>query len=129
MLALSGGVLYYLSAVVATGEFASIEGPSTNDLRARERRIALVSYATGAVVICTAGALNPRGFIFVLISAAAATLGGASGLLWMMCLLRSPRVDRPNRRELSLPCSWGWIVAATVAVVVYVVVLGPGIRF
>ena len=129
VLALAGGALYFLSAMVAVAEFGRIAGVPSEARVARASRIALVSYLTGAVVICAAGILNPQGFIFVLISAAASSLGGASGLLWMMQMLRSPRFKRLDSVELALPRSWGWIVAAAVVLVVYVVVLGPGIRF
>ena len=129
LLALAGAALYLLSAIVAAAEFGRIAGPPSEALVARASRIALVSYLTGAVVICAAGILNPQGFIFVLISAVASTLGGASGLLWMMRMLRSPRFGRPDSAELALPRSWGWIVMAAVALLIYVVVLGPGIRF
>jgi hypothetical protein len=129
LLAMSGAVLYMLSAVVAVAEFGRFAGPSGAALVARASRIALISYVTGAVVICAAGILNPQGFIFVLISAASSTLGGASGLLWMMRMLRGPRVSRANSAELMLPRSWGWIVTAGVALLAYVVILGPGIKF
>jgi len=49
--------------------------------------------------------------------------------LWMMQMLRSPRFSRPDSAELALPRSWGWIVTAAVVLLVYVVVLGPGIQF
>ena len=129
LLALAGAALYLLSAIVAAAEFGRIAGPPGDTLVPRARRIALVSYLTGAVVICAAGILNPQGFIFVLISAVASTLGGASGLLWMMRMLQSPRFSRPDSAELALPRSWGWIVAAAVALLIYVAVLGPGIQF
>ena len=129
LLALTGAALYLLSAIVAAAEFGRIAGPPSDTLVPRASRIALVSYLTGAVVICAAGILNPQGFIFVLISAVASTLGGASGLLWMMRMLRSPRFSRPDSAELALPRSWGWIVAAAVALLMYVAVLGPGIQF
>ena len=129
LLALAGAALYLLSAIVAVAEFGRIAGPPGEALVSRASRIALISYLTGAVVICTAGILNPQGFIFVLISAGASTLGGASGLLWMMRMPRSPRFNRPDSAELALPRNWGWIVAAAVALLIYVVVLGPGIQF
>ena len=129
LLALAGAALYFLSAIVAVAEFGRIAGAPGDARVARASRIALVSYLTGAVVICAAGILNPQGFIFVLISAAPSTLGGASGLLWMMRLLRSPRFSQPDSAELAMPRSWGWIVASALVLVAYVVVLGPGIRF
>jgi hypothetical protein len=129
LLALAGAGLYFLSVIVAVAEFGRIAGAPGDARVARASRITLVSYLTGAVVVCAAGILNPQGFIFVLISAAASTLGGASGLLWMMNFLRDPRSGRPDSAELVLPRSWGWIAAAAVVLGVYVVVLGPGIRF
>ena len=129
LLALTGAALYLLSAIVAVAEFGRIAGPPGEALVARASRITLVSYLTGAVVICAAGILNPQGFIFVLISAAASTLGGASGLLWMVRRLWSPHFSRPGSVELALPRRWGWIVASAAVLLVYVVVLGPGIRF
>jgi hypothetical protein len=129
VLAVAGAALYLVSALVAVAEFGRNAGGADDAHVARAGRITTISYVTGAVVICAAGILNPQGFIFVLISAAASTLGGASGLLWMMQFLRNPRFGRPDAAELALPRSWGWIVAAALVLVVYVVVLGPGIRF
>jgi hypothetical protein len=53
------------------------------------RRTAWTSYWTGALVYLGIGAFNPHGWIILLTSALASSMGGTSGLLWMM-----QRIDR-----------------------------------
>lgn len=90
-----------------------------------------VAYFTGGILICTAGAFNPRGAILILISAAASTFGGSSGLLWATQWLKSQSmvplgsVERP----IVIQRSWVWTVVAVVTTIIFVVVLGPSIRF
>src|SRR5438552_549746 len=54
VLALAGAALYFVSAMVAVAEFGRIAGVPSEARVARASRIALVSYLTGAVVICAA---------------------------------------------------------------------------
>jgi hypothetical protein len=70
---------------------------------------------------------NPVGLILVAISAAAASFGGSSGLAWMWQMLRS----KPAGEELPEPIerSRGWMIAALVAAIIFIGVLGPGVRF
>ena len=88
-------------------------------------RIAWTSYFTGAVLYIAIGLLNPHGFIIVAISAAASSLGGTSGLLWMMEWL-----DRRKRVEsgLMIQRSWRWIALGVIVTIVYAAILGPTIR-
>ena len=70
--------------------------------------------------------LNPLGMKIVLISAAAASLGGTSLLAWYPAIPRPPSAyatDTPLGITLSIP----WIVSAAIAMVFFVLVLGPGI--
>lgn len=89
-----------------------------------------VAYFTGGILMCIAGAFNPRGAILILISAAASTFGGSSGLLWATQWLKSQSmvplgsVERP----IMIQRSWVWTVLAAVTTIVFLVVLGPGIR-
>jgi hypothetical protein len=64
---------------------------------------AVLSYASGAVLYCLAGALNPTGPRLLLISAAAASLGDTSGLWWGTILFAERPVGRSTtRRPASL---------------------------
>lgn len=66
----------------------------------------------------------------MLISAAAASFGGTSGLAWMAQLLRDERRFAAHESEaLGLPRSTGWLAAGAVVALLFVFVLGPGIRF
>jgi len=93
---------------------------------ARAQTLALGSYLSGASMAVLVGLLNPHGMVIVLTSAAASTLGGTSGLAWMMQLLkREPRTDLPL---LGVARDWRWIGAALLVVAVYAGVLGPSLR-
>src|SRR6266478_762209 len=78
---------------------------------------------------CIAGALNPAGMYLVALSAAAATFGGTSGLVWMHNWLKDtkaiPLGSEPEPPPLyrSYPC----LVAAAFDAALFVVVLGPGV--
>jgi hypothetical protein len=93
---------------------------------ARARRLSLLPYFTGAATLIAAGLLNPLGMKIVLISAAAASLGGTSLLAWYPATPRAPSsqtIDPP----LGITRSFPWISAAALAIALYVLVLGPGI--
>jgi hypothetical protein len=94
---------------------------------ARARHLAVPSYWAGGVLYCTSSLFNPVGPSLLLISAAAASFGGASGLLWFHKWLLGDRfplssdlVDLDRRRV--------WLVAGALVAIVFVGVLGPGIR-
>jgi hypothetical protein len=81
--------------------------------------------------MCIAGALNPRGAILILISAAASTFGGTSGLLWATKWLKSKSIVPlgAEGNPIVIQRSWPWSVLAAVATLFFIVVLGPSIRF
>jgi hypothetical protein len=88
-----------------------------------------VPYLAGGILNCRAGALNPVTPLLILISAAAGSFGGHSGLTWMWTLLHGPRIPS---RELQMPeveRSPGWVIAAVVLAIVFVAGLGPGVKF
>jgi hypothetical protein len=102
-----------------------VGGAGTARIRAA-RGIALISYLTGAAVYLAIGLLNPHGLLIVAVSALPASLGGTSGLLWMMLgLAREPPVPGSG---LYFARSWGWIVVASVITLGYAVFLGPTSR-
>jgi hypothetical protein len=95
---------------------------------ARVRTLTLLPYLVGGATFVLAGVLNPLGWIYVLISAAAASFGGTSLLAWYPILwARRTPVGAPQV-PLGVPRSRGWLIAAAIALILFVGVLGPGVR-
>ena len=129
-LIVSGAVLYFIVAPrVIMPWLAPFLPAEPNERRARVLTLTLLPYLVGGATFVLAGVLNPLGWIYVLISAVAASFGGTSLLAWypMLWAKRTPvtSVEVP----LGVPGSPGWLVAAAIALVVFVGVLGPGVRF
>ena len=95
----------------------------------RARQLTLVPYLTAGILSCAAGALNPVGPLLILISAAAASFGGNSGLAWMWNLLYGPRIPSSEFQMPEIERSRGWIIAAVVLAIGFIMGLGPGLRF
>ncbi|HJW95088.1 MAG TPA: hypothetical protein VJ901_15845 [Thermoanaerobaculia bacterium] len=109
ILAVIGGGLYYLAARYTARMFNA-------------RRLNLIAYFTGGILYCVSGLFNPHGPLLIAISAAAASFGGTSGLIWMVDFMR-------GGEEAAIERSYAWIASAAVVAVVFVGVLGPAIRF
>lgn len=95
----------------------------------RARQLTVLPYLAGGVLSCAAGALNPVGPILILVSAAAASFGGHSGMAWMWTLLRGPRIRSSELPMHEIERSRAWMMAAAVLAIVFIVVLGPGVTF
>lgn len=128
-LTLLGAASYGLFMWIALLEMRPFLPPAGPERWKRARRLSLVSYFTDGILACIAGLFNPVGMILVAISAAAASFGGASGLYWMWNWLKGPRISGGSFEMPPLTRSRGWIVAASILAVVFIVVLGPGLRF
>jgi hypothetical protein len=90
-------------------------------------RYTLVSYiAIGALAI-SGGIFEPGGVFVVLISAAAASLGGMSALAWGPQMLHDRRLGEPPEEPLQVARDARWIIAAALVTIVWVTVLGPGL--
>lgn len=94
----------------------------------RARQLALTPYLTGGILSCVAGALNPVGPLLILISAAAASFGGHSGLAWMWTLLKSPRIPSSEFQMPEIERSLAWMIAAVVLAIGFIAGLGPGVK-
>lgn len=93
-------------------------------------RLTVVPYIAGGMLYVTAGLLNPESPWLVLISAAAASFGGASALAWMAQLLRNRERYPPGAAPAeSIARSWPWLFAGAIVALFFIAVLGPGIRF
>ena len=128
-LAAVGTAAYMFVAVpVALRGLEPFLGAAEPPRLARARRLTLPAYLAGGTLYVTAGLLNPESPMLVLISAAAASFGGASALAWMTQLLRDRRRVPPAASDpLGIGRSWPWIVAAGLVAAFFIGVLGPGI--
>lgn len=95
---------------------------------ARARRLAVPSYLAGGVLYCASGLFNPVGPLLLFISAAAASFGGASGFLWFYAWLNSERIPMSSA-PIDLQRSNGWLAVGALTAILFVFVLGPGVRF
>jgi hypothetical protein len=115
------GLLAYWSVAIWSARLLGrrLAGGGEPRLR-RANRITRVSYFTGGVVYLAIGVFNPHGLPIMFESVLPASLGGTSGLLWMMDTLRGqPPGTGP---DLTLSRSLGWIVIAAVIVAAYALV-------
>jgi hypothetical protein len=125
-LVVAGGWLYFVVAPqLLMPPLDPFLGRDPEGRVARARRLSLIPYLTGGCTLIAAGLLNPLGMKIVLISAAAASFGGTSLLAWYPAIPRAPLVS--TDAPLDLPRSVAWIVAATIAMAIFVLVLGRGI--
>jgi hypothetical protein len=88
-----------------------------------------VPYLIAGALSCVAGALNPVGPLLILISAAASSFGGHSGLAWMWNLLLGPRIANSEFQMPEMKRDAGWIIAAVVLAIGFIAGLGPGVSF
>jgi hypothetical protein len=95
----------------------------------RARHLTLAPYLTSGLLSCTAGALNPVSPLLILLSAAAASFGGHSGLAWMWTLLHGPRVPSSELQVPEIERNRGWMIGAAVLAIAFIAGLGPGVKF
>jgi len=129
-LTLLGGWLYFVVAPrLFMPEFEPFLGRERPAREARARTLTLLPYVVGGATYVLAGALNPHGWRLVLISAAAASFGGTSLLAWYPALWAKKAAAETAPPPLEIHRSITWCVTAAIVLVLYVAVLGPGIRF
>lgn len=124
-MAVLGGALYFLLARRSGHWLGALVGSDDLSMR-RSRRLSVPAYVAGGLLFCLSGLFNPVGPVLIAISAAAASFGGASGLLW---LTQFTRGSTRSAAPAELDRSYAWIVAGCIAAVIFVGILGPGIHF
>ncbi|PYQ28455.1 MAG: hypothetical protein DMF57_17560 [Acidobacteria bacterium] len=125
-LALAGGILYYVFARTAARWLRPLVG-SDEAAATRARGLAVPSYIAGGALFCISGLFNPVSPMLIGISAAAASLGGTSGLLWLTQFVRGGQ--DASITPVSISRSIAWIVGALIVAIVFIGVLGASIRF
>ena len=81
-LSVFGAALNFLLARQSAQWLGSLAGSGELSM-SRSKRLTVPAYLAGGLLYCLAGLFNPVGPVLIAISAAAASFGGASGLLWL----------------------------------------------
>jgi len=124
-MAVLGGAVYFLLARQSGQWLGAFVGSDDLSMR-RSRLLSVPGYVAGGLLFCLSGLFYPVGPVLIAISAAAASFGGASGLLW---LIQFTRGNKRSAEPAELGRSYAWIVAGCIASVIFVGILGPGIHF
>jgi hypothetical protein len=127
--ALGIGTYFFLFVPLSLRELRPFVGKDEKIRVRRARQLTVTPYLAAGVLACIAGALNPVGPLLILISAAAASLGGNSGLAWMWTLLYGTRIPSSEFQMPEIKRSRRWIIAAVVLAIGFIAALGPGVKF
>lgn len=119
---------FFLFVPLSLRELRPFLGKDTKIRVWRARQLTLVPYLTSGILSCAAGAFNPVGPLLILISAAAASFGGHSGLAWMWTLLKNPRILNSKFQMPEIGRSLVWIIIAVVLAIGFIAGLGPGVE-
>jgi len=113
----------------AIAPFAGNAGRPTGGMsdQARLTRITLIPYIAAIILACLAGARNPDGWRTML-TAGLPAAAAAFGLTQMDHVLGSEWKKDSQEFTGPLQRSFLWIIAAVVVLILFVGVLGPGIR-
>jgi hypothetical protein len=129
-LTIFGALAYLLAARISLRELRPLIGSNKQHRYRRALRLSVIPYFAGGILMCIAGALNPKGMILILFSAAASTFGGTSGLMWTTNWLNRGTLIPygPPAEPLPIPKSWPLVVAASAIAIAFVGILGPSVR-
>ncbi len=122
-LALFGALLYYGSMHAVASSGALFLGRAGSGL-ARGRRLTLAPYLASGVVACAAALRSPLGQSYVWV-AVAASFGAGLGLLAIHDWGTSSA--QPESEPL-LTRGFGWIAASAIVDLLFVIVVGPGLK-
>ncbi len=129
-LTILGAVTYVLAARIGLMELRPLIGSDKEGRYRRAVRLSAIPYFAGGILMCIAGALNPKGMLLILISAAASTFGGTSGLLWTTDWLNRGTIIPygPAVEPVPIQRSWPLIATAGVLAIAFVAIMGPSVR-
>ena len=129
MLAIAGSAAYFILAPkLLMPSFAHFLNKG-EDLGKQVKVLMLLPYLVGGTTYVIAGLFNPYGLQLVLISAAAASFGGTSLLAWYPADKRVVPLGDADGTPFVLARSMPWLAVAAFTLVVFIGVLGPGIKF
>ena len=127
VLVIAGTACYRAAMKLVAAEMRGIADLSREGEAARLRRLALVSYVAGGAIACAGAIFDPRGPMEMLNSGATISFLAALGLL------RAPAIflGRPSPMAAQgrvVARSAGWIGVAAAASIIFVALLGRGVR-
>lgn len=126
-LAIFGLIAYYLVIRVAITKMDTFLGGEGMERVRRAQSLSLISYLSGGIIAFLIGMLNPHGIFIVLAASIASSMGGTSGMAWMMQLLDRKKVT--GEEPFVLERTWAWIAISVVFVGLYAIFFGPTIYF
>jgi hypothetical protein len=126
--AIAGALLYfYVAPKLLWPGIAPFIGQGS-EREARARRLTLLPYLVGGCTSVASGVFNPLGVKIVLISSVAASFGGTSLLAWFFGMWAA-RQHSGAPPTLGIARNRGWLVAAVIALAIFVGVFGRGVTF
>ncbi|HEX3471251.1 MAG TPA: hypothetical protein VHT28_08710 [Silvibacterium sp.] len=125
LLVVVGMAAYYGAMLVVGTSLVRYLGVAISN-RVRFRRLTVLPYVAALVLEAVAAIRNPVGIRLVFESALAATAGANCGLLFMQYYL--PKATAPGPNSQLIQRSYVWIVVAFGLAMVFILILGPGIR-
>lgn len=130
ILTVVGTGLYTFFVWLALMELGKMIGGGEEDQISRAVKLGLISYGTAVFVVLGAGLFNPFGMLsLAVVAGLIGIVAGMSPLLWMMQWFRAKMFVKVPGKALTIQRQWHWILAATVVVLLYVVVLGRTLYF
>jgi hypothetical protein len=125
MLIVVGMAAYYGAMRIVAASLVRYLGVSPSE-RTRFRRLTWIPYFAAILIELIAGLRNPLGLPLVFESALPATAGANCALLFLVYYVPRSATPGPNRQ--LLPRNYPWIIVSTALVLVFVLLLGPGIQ-
>jgi hypothetical protein len=121
-----GVASYYASMLVVAAGLKSFLGKDEGSRRLRA--LCWTPYFTDGILAGLAGLLNPAGLFYVIASALPSTLGANAGRLSLPSMMRG--WSRSEQEQVGpIGRSTAWIVAAVIASLMFIFVLGRGLTW
>jgi hypothetical protein len=128
LLSIAGFLLYEAVIRIGVHEFEGILDSSRVGAVVRAKRLIGMAWLAGGMIATIGPALDPRGAVEMLNSGALSSFAAAAGLLRIPRRLMTAAIA-PTTRESIFTRSICWMVAALAASILFIFVLGPGIRW
>jgi hypothetical protein len=126
ILAVGGAALYAGTVYVIAAGIGSLVRSGDMD-RQEVRRLIFPAYVAGGLLLVAGSTLNPISRSLILLSGVSSGFGAMAGLCFVPGLVERRTTEMPNAPP-PLRFSPGWVAVGAVVALVFVAVLGPGVR-